>query len=433
MSIGSRTSLLNIETQVIGALLAKDDLYDRASFLSEDAFSDRTNALLWRMITRLRMDGKPTSPSRLALSYPKDIDSIGGMPHLDRLSAYGEAIITDFDDAVNRLNEEMQWRRIATVSARLQAAAGSRDKSPDQVLSGLVQLASDYLGSGHGNFETKKQVAARAIQQAKEDRDPVTTGIDSVDYIMQGGLQPTRLYGIGAPYGRGKTILLGSISDNLNLQDVPHLFFCLETPPDDIEIRSCAKHLNINASMIHDSGDRDHAEFIKRSDRYLDKVPDNTIYQFSPGATIDEIHRTILAAKVRYGIKGFLLDYWQLISGREKGQTERGHLEACADRLAAICRRENMWGIITAQVDERGHLMVSDGLVRATSLYMRLVREENESASFFVTEKSNYTRYFDTGSESIPGMYFDQDCGPHFRNTEPTDIDAMNAESHITL
>lgn len=429
----SQTSLINLETQIVGAVLANDSLYARASHLGDEAFSDKTNALIWRLIDETKMLQKTVTPAYLSLVFPNEIDPIGGLEYLNRLATHGEAIVTAFGEAVDRLHEEMQWRRIAAIGSRLQAAVTSREKTPDQILSGLSDLAARHLAGGHAEMRNKREVAKAALARMRETRETVTTGIDNLDYLMQGGLQSHRLYGLGGLYGRGKTIMLGSISDNLNLQGVPHLFFSLETPPEDIEIRSCARHLNLNAAAIYDAGDREHQTFLKTADAYIDKVPDHAVYEFSPGASIDEIHRKILAAKSRRGIKGFIVDYWQLIRGRERGQSEDSHFRNCADRLAAICRQEDLWGIITAQIDERGRLKISDSLLQSVSLFIRLVREENESASYFVTDKSNYTRYADTGSESVPGMIFDQAVGPHFRNTEEADIGEMNREGNITL
>lgn len=429
----ANTPLITLETQIIGAILGHDTLYSRASHLGQDAFNDKTNALLWGLIDKTKMKNDSVTPARIAILYTDEIEPIGGLEYLNRLAAYGETIVTAFGEAVDRVHDELQWRRIATLASRLQSVAVSRDKSPDQVLSGLSGIASRHLSGGHAELRSKRDVARTAIERARRQRDTITTGINNLDYLMQGGLQSQRLYGLEGLYGRGKTIMLGTISENLNLQGVTHLFFSLETPPEDIEIRSCARHLNINASMIFDQGDREHQTFIDNAETYLEKIPDNAVYEFSPGASIDQIHRNILSAKSRCGIQGFIVDYWQLIRGRERGQSEDAHLRECADRLAAICRQEDLWGIVAAQVDERGRLKISDSLLQSASLVIRLVREENESAAYFVTEKSNYTPYADTGSESVPTMIFDKAVGPFFRNTEETDIGDLNREGNIHL
>lgn len=422
-----------LEAKVLGAILQTPSLYNQATHLSVDAFADNAHSTIFECMNASVDQGHSISPSSIGLNFQTRINAIGGMPLLDQISSQGADIIPTFGTAVEKLRELHQWRRIADMSARLASAVDSKERSPDEILSGVTKLTRQLLTSGRDTSRTKRQVASAAIARARETKETVTTGIDTLDYLMQGGLQSRRLYGIGGLYGRGKTIMLGSISDKLNLQQQPHLFISMETEPEDIEIRSCAAHINQNASVLFDQDDPDNESAIARAEKVIPAVPDNTYYEFAPGATINEIHRMILRAKTRYGIKGFMIDYWQLIRGREKGVAEPQHLAECADRLAAICRQEDLWGIMTAQIDDRGNLVTSRALLQSAALYVRLVRDEDAQAAYFVTEKSNYTRYADTGNESVPGMIFDMASGPHFRNTEDLDMPGLAEEQSGAL
>lgn len=425
-------SLLEIETRIIGAVLHDDAQFARCAFLTNEAFNDRSNADIWEAICRMKAKGARVTPASLSMQASSLIEPLGGLPFLLRLAGLGESILTDLDQAVDRLYEEMQWRHIATLSARLEAATARRDKKPEAIFSGLIDIAQKNLSGGHTAFRRKSEVAKAAITSALEPAPIVTTGIDSLDMLMQGGLKPKRLYAFLGEYGRGKTILAGTCSENINIQGVPHLFMSMETPPEDIEIRNCARHLNLNASTLLDANDPEYSTFASSNETYLERAPNNTLYDFCPGATIDQIHRNILAAKSRHGIKGFILDYWQLVRGRERGQSEEAHFQEVSDRLAAICRTENLWGIVTAQVDAHGRLKYNS-LLHSASLAVRLVRDENDSAAYFVCEKSNYTRYADTGNESVPGMIFDDHVGPFFRNTEATDMADLSHDDKIRL
>lgn len=432
MSAAPQSADIPLEAMVLGAVLLHPGLFPQAAHLDADAFFDAAHATVWTALRGAVESGHAISVSGLALASPEALDPHGGMKLLAALADRGQAILTSFPQAVDRLHELCLWRRVATLSSRLTAACQTRKTRPEDVLAGLSQYAQKVLAGGRDTAMSKREVARRAVERARQNRPIVCTGLDSLDFLMQGGLQSSRLYGIGGPTGRGKTILLGSISENLNIQNETHLFISLETDPLDIEIRSCARHLGLNAAQIFDRGDQDHGKFVSAADGYAGQIPDNVRYEFTPGATMDDIHRMILRARSRHGIRGFMIDYWQLIRGRERGQNEAEHLRHCADRLAAICRQEDIWGVITAQVDDHGRLKISDSLMMATSLYVRLVRDENETASFFRTEKSNYTRYADTGSESVPGMVFDA-AGPHFRNTRPEDVATLRDEEENDL
>lgn len=417
----SQTADIALEAKVIGAILAHPTLYGQAAHLGEEVFHDAAHAAIWQAIRSSSAAGRPLAPTAIYLAHTSALDPHGGLDILSGLSSRGDALATSFPEAVDRLHTLALWRRITLISARLASAVQTREKRPEDVIHGLGKLAGDLLAGGRETAERKSQTARRAVERARQRRPIVTTGINSLDYLMQGGLQPGRLVGIGGVYGRGKTILLGSISENLNNHNEPHLFISLETDPVDIEIRNCARQISLNASTLYDHTDPEHTVFTDMAENYLGSINDNVLYEYAPGASMDDIHRMILRARSRHGIRGVIIDYWQLIRGRERGQNEEAHLRHCADRLAALMRQEDIWGLITAQVDENGRLKTSDALLTAASLFVRLVRDENETAAFFRTEKSNYTRYADTGTESMPGMVFDP-AGPHFRNTEPNDI-----------
>jgi replicative DNA helicase len=423
-----------LEAKILGALFQAPSLFAQVSHLTPDAFHDSMHATIFECMNGCIDAGYPLTPSSIALNFDQKISAIGGSHMLDQIASQGGDIVTNLPIAVEKLRDMQQWRKITEIAARLQTAVEMKERSPDEVLSGINRLSEQLMSNGRETSRSKHDVARSALERAKEAKETTTTGIDTLDYLMQGGLQSRRLYGIGGLFGRGKTIMLGSISDNLNLQQQPHLFITMETEPEDIEIRACSSHINQNASVIFDQDDDAHQDAVRGAEDVLSKIPNSTYYEYAPLATINDIHRMILRAKSRHGIKGFMLDYWQLIRGHEKGVSRDQHLSECADRLAAICRQENLWGIMTAQIDERGHLVGSPGgLLRSAALYVRLVRDEDAQAAYFVTEKSNYTRYADTGNESVPGMIFDMASGPRFRNAEDMDLPSIAEEQSGAL
>lgn len=417
-----------LERQAVGILMLAPGNLGRAGGLSEEAFSDEKNARAWRLVSRAIAAGHHTNPEALLAFDRAEVQAIGGV---DALQVYRESAhygVTDPEPIFSRVHDLHRWRQLFRIARHLEQEAMRQDVEPEDILSRLADKAQKLLASGRDSARTKRQVAQTAMQRAMEKRPVVTTGLTSLDFMLQGGLQARRLYGIGGLYGRGKTILLGSISDNLNLQGVPHLFMSMETDPEDIELRNCAKHFNANAALLADPHSADHAALVSSASTYLQDVPENTWYEFCPGASLHEIHRMILRAKSRYGIRGFMLDYWQLIEGRERGQGEEAHHRTNINKLAAICRQEDMWGVVTAQVDDKGRLKYSDAMLQAAALYVRLVREEDGMDVRLEVEKSNYTRYASTFQASLPGMVFDAASGPHVRDVAPVDAPMLSQE-----
>jgi replicative DNA helicase len=419
---------LHLEKQVIGAVMLSPNLLSRANHITEEVFSDETHAQTWTLVVTAILAGESITPSNLWKFDRTTVTKIGGMDVLQDYRESGRSILTEADVHIQKLHEIFQWRKISQIAQRLDAVSKRQDKSPEDVLSNLTMLSNNLLANGKDNSRNKKQVIQEAIQRVSQKRDIVTTGITSLDFLMQGGLQSKRVYGFGGIYGRGKTILLGTISDNLNIQDVPHLFISLETDPEDIELRNCAKYFNTNASLLADPNSEYHDTLSSGANSYIDNVENKTWYEFSPGATMNELHRMILRAKSRHNIKGFIIDYWQLIEGRERGQSEEAHHRSNANRLAALCRKEDLWCIVTAQIDHTGKLKYSDSLLQAAALFIKIIREEDEEEVHFEIQKSNYTRYGDTFSTSSPSALFDMASGPHFRDVESIDIGRLGED-----
>jgi replicative DNA helicase len=429
MSQSPTTHDVQLERKVIGLVMLTPGLLVRMGGVSEESFSQERHARTWALLNECARAQSSLTPEALHLYDRTAVAAVGGVDTLESYRQDAAPYVTDPQPLFLRLQELHRWRQLDRIARHLALEASKQESDPEDILSRLALKAHTMLGEGRETSRSKKEVAQTALDRALQTSEVVTTGLTPLDYHLQGGLHSRRLYGIGGIYGRGKTILLGSISDNLNIQGVPHLFISMETDPEDIELRACAKHVRANASNLSDPFNEDRATLKPNVDRYIDQVPNRTWYEFCPGATMHEIHRMILRAKARNGITGFMLDYWQLIEGRERGQSEEGHHRSNINRLAAICRQHDLWGIVTAQIDEKGKLRYSDSMLQAAALYMRLARDEDGMDIRLEVEKSNYTRQTSALSASLPGMVFDAEVGPHVRDQADIDAPRLAAEA----
>lgn len=424
-----RTALANldIEASIIGSVLFDGSCWDKVAVLDESHFTDPNHKLLWKIISKRKINSQPLNTSLIASDLGNKIADMGGREFLSVLQSYGAELRPVLDESIEKLKDLAQWRVLEEVKLYLEESLQEINGSSEAVLSKVYNHLDKNLRSGIETSKSKRQIIEEILKNSENPETPSPTGIDMLDFLMQGGLVKKRLYGIGALYGRGKTILLGSISDNLVTRENPvkHLYISLETPPEDIELRNTARHLGLNAAQVMDPDDPLHKTFKKNAKKYLDIIEDAAWYEFMPGANFDMIHRFILRAIHRHGIEGVFIDYWQLIGGREKGQSEDGHFSFVANKLAAIARQENIWIVLAVQTDDKGKPLRSESILQASALFLRLQRDPNDQATFFTTEKNNYGRYADVGSSSTPGAVFDLE-GPHFRNPDAMDFSGGN-------
>ena len=420
-----KTHDLSLERKAVGLIMLNQSILGRAGGISDEVFSDERNGRAWKLACSAVMAGHKTNPEALFQFHRTEVNALGGVDVLQTYRDEAQSCITEPEVVFLELHELYRWRQLSRIAAHLTQEASRQEVPPEELLSRLVTKAQSLLITGRDTTRSKKEVVREALDRALGERKVVRTGLSSLDYVLQGGVQSRRLYGIGGLFGRGKTIMLGSISDNLNMQQVPHLFMSMETDPEDIEIRSCAKHFNANASMLLDKHSNEYESLVASANQYINEVDDYTWYEYCPGATMNAIHRMILRAKTRHNIQGFMLDYWQLIQGRERGQSEEGHHRDNINKIAAICRQEDLWGIVTAQVDEKGKLRYSDAMLNAAALYIRMMRDEDGFDVHLEVQKTNYTPYNSTVQQGLPSLVFDTDAGPHMRDTDPVDAPAV--------
>ena len=238
------------------------------------------------------------------------------------------------------------------------------------------------------------------------------SGLTLLDRVIGGGFFPGKCYGIAARKKVGKTVLLGTISHNLNRAGVPHLFIAAEMSDSEIEQRNMARELGINSVRFLK---RDRQSLHAPAQAYAAAVPDATFYERAPGATLDEVRRMVARAVIQRGIKGVILDYWQLVGGKERHETEEYHLRAVAQFLADACRRHGIWALVAAQVNQDGNTRGGEGLKLAVDVYFTLHRDKDSDHAWLEMEESRYVLYANVGSPDVPGLRLNK-LGPFFED-----------------
>jgi replicative DNA helicase len=283
-----------------------------------------------------------------------------------------------------------------------------REKSLEELTAELVSAASKII-SGR-DARGKRRVANDVAASLSKPLPCFQTGLSRFDQVIGGGLIAGKAYGIAARKKVGKTVLLGTISHNLNRREVPHLFIALEMSPEEIEQRNMAREFHINSvKFLKD----DRSRLARQAAEYATTIPDFTVYEHAPGASLDEIKRMVSRAIVQKGIKGVIVDYWQLIAGKARHETEEYHLRNAAQWLADVCRREGLWVVIAAQVNQDGNTRGGEGLKLSVDVYFTLHREKDADRGWLEMEESRYVLYANVGNETAPGLLLNKN-GPYF-------------------
>lgn len=292
----------------------------------------------------------------------------------------------------------------------------------------LIRVASDKLQTHPSNeiqsmlssgiAETIENTEIKTCQEVRNeiasdlDRpvDRHRTGLDALDAALGGGIYQGFTYGFCGQEKAGKTTLANTISFNLNCK---HLYIAMEMGKKQIEQRNLARQLGFNSLKFLDDDPRGLKNTVQTA-----KNNNNIFYLDLPGGTIDQILFHVGTAIMKHGIRGFILDYWQLVGGKAKNDSEEKHFRDVAQALANYARKNKVWCILLAQMNKDGGLFGGNGIRKACDqLYMiEFCPNVNKNARWLRMDASRYTFKADIGSETEPSLWLENQVGPYFRS-----------------
>jgi replicative DNA helicase len=402
----------NVEAQMIGAVLMNGALLAKAGFLKPEDFAIDVHQTFWGVIKHMTGKGMVATPNSVAAHLATAGD--GTRDYLRDCAAMGEGIpARTIEDMAGHLKDLSLRRTLIAVSDEMKRKAENFDALADEVLAETIGDVQRLAGDGLKRGVSKREAALAAVEQMKGGLPCYPTHLETLDMVMGGGMFAGKCYGVAARKKVGKTVLLGTISHNLNMAGVKHLYLCLEMNGQELEQRNMARHLQVNtvAFMQNPPG-----HLVQRCAEYALHVQDNTIYEDCAGATLDDIRRMVASAIAKHRIKGIVLDYWQLVGGKNGNENETYHLGRVAQWIADVCRKERIFALVAAQLNQEGNTRGGEGLKLACDMYFTLNRDKDQDGAWLEMEESRYTMYANVGSEFAPGLRLNK-CGPHFEDT----------------
>lgn len=263
--------------------------------------------------------------------------------------------------------------------------------------------------TGTEALKPASEVHSAIIKNSALPAECYKTGIDALDYSMGGGLYKNFTYGFCGAEKSGKTTLAHTLSYNLAANGCKHLYVALEMGSEQIEQRNIARDMGIN-SLAFLAKRQETAALAVRS-----RPRENLWYMDAPGATMHEIMNAVSLSRMKHGITGVIVDYWQLVAGENERTTEEKHLRDVAQGFANYARKHGVWIVLLAQMNKEGKLFGGNGLRKACDqLYMIEQIEGREEARWIRCDASRYTLRTNVGSEQNPGLWLHKRVGPYF-------------------
>jgi replicative DNA helicase len=409
---------INLEYSLLGWILSENKLISQLGYLQPSDFYSAPYMDIFAAMVKLFSNGEEITPFTIKPLLSKErVESFAEMGGI--VQYLGKALIECHlnpwpQDIAKYLHGLSQKRKLFVAC---EDVMGMDDKKSVEEAAAELSKTIDKINyaSPLNDFQSDYEVGEEIIKDLMDNRQPYSTGITRLDNAMGGGLYPGRSYGFAAKKKIGKTVLAGTISMNLAKQGIKHLFVCGEMSPKEIQQRNLARLTDTFPSAFRTDYSKDRAfqnkiaEAVRTSTR-------NVLFRNAPGLTFDELRRVFTSAVERHGVKGCILDYWQLVGGKGKHQSTSEHLDEVAQWIADFSRKHGTWTIMMAQINQEGNTRGGEGVRLAFDqvYHMKAPGDDpSRSARYLEMMDTRYTKWLNIGSETEDRLRMNEK-GPFF-------------------
>ncbi|MBP7334940.1 DnaB-like helicase C-terminal domain-containing protein [Niveispirillum sp.] len=375
-------------------------------------FFDPIHAALFTEIADRRTQGRAVDAALLReLAERMEAEGQAGVRDLLRHLTGTLVLAANVTGYAEDLRNLARRRRLMEVTLTACQRA-DRAENIDDLVSATIAEVEGLVGGGKARhrFEVLRQV----VSGLERPGAIFSTGLPSLDRVMGGGLEVGRFYAIAGRGKAGKSLLAGTISHHLNRRGVKHAYAALEMGAAEIETRKIAHDLGTNSLALRGQVG---AALLGKVGTYAAEAPDHMIYIDMPGGTMQQLRAEVMAARHKHRCTGIIIDYWQLVGGRDRAVSEEEHLRIVAQWLAAAAKRLGIWVLVLAQLADDGEApaVCRTGLNRnADQLFF--IRGEADSPDRWLEMKlSRFTPVADIGGPDAPAFRI-EGPGPFFRD-----------------
>ena len=290
-----------------------------------------------------------------------------------------------FDERVSILLEKYQRRKIFEIGSLLTSNALSGVNDISDILTEAKDRMNGIFSGNRENVYTMKDAVEAVYDNIQKNFKGVgeltgdPTGFKKLDK-RSGGLQTSDLIIVAADTSMGKTSFSIKLAMNCGC---PIAFYSMEMKKEQIAARMISIASGVPANEILfsklDSGQ------IISIDKGAAKVVNYPVY-FDDRSTsnIETILSSIRMMKIKYGIKGVIVDYLQILNVNMKGSNKEQQMGDVARRLKNIAKELDIWVIALSQlnrdlqnpVPSLGRLRDSGQIAEAADMVILIYRPE---------------------------------------------------------
>lgn len=348
------------ERKVLGELtrLSGKQVRHALDSLTIDSFYVSLHRRVYSYIVEINKRGEKVDLSTINNEWLKEVAKPTDVPLLDlvEITEQGYDSYTELPLAISMLTEMEKRRKLWILGQQMIESGCNRGEDVEEVMESVRKGLSDIAGRGNGDIITMTSVLENISQIVKDNQEGklservTLSGIDEFDKL--GGLQSSDLIIIAAESSMGKTAFANTITHNVIKAGHKVAFYSLEMTKEQLTARLISSITGIKANNILSSvlSSRD-METMQHCYSQMARYADNLYFEDKSTNTIDSILNSIRRMYYRYNVRGVVIDYLQLISGRYKSSNKTAFIGEVTRELKNIAKELGIWVILLSQLN----------------------------------------------------------------------------------
>ena len=203
----------------------------------------------------------------------------------------------------------------------------------------LLNVTTDCIDLLHKRINNRKN----------GQKTGIPTGIEELDFIL-GGFKPKKLIVFAGRPGMGKTSIAISFAKHAALKGYPSMIFSLEMPSEEIGDKLLLSECSVDAERYRDgfinNQELDEINAAKLvNDKLALRIDDTT------NLSIRQLKSKATLAKKKYGIKLIVIDYIQLMVGKDKSGNREQEISSISRGLKQLANDLDLTVIALSQLN----------------------------------------------------------------------------------
>jgi replicative DNA helicase len=337
---------LEAEQSVLGSmLLSRDAIFVACERLKSEDFYKEAHRRIFEVIVELNENREPVDLITVseALRSKKMLEQVGGVTYLTALT---EAVPTAANAAYycKIVEEKALLRRLINTASNILSMAYEPKGEVEELLDEAERMIFDIVQKRRvESFYHIKDILLSTFERIEELYNSeggitgVPTGFPDLD-AMTSGLQPSDLILIAARPSMGKTSFALNIAANAAIRyKIPVAIFSLEMSKEQLVQRLLCAESHVDSHKLR-TGRLDEEDW-PRLARAMGPLSEAPIYiDDTPGISSLELRAKARRLKAEKGLGLILIDYLQLMTGRNGAENRQQEISEVSRSLKALAR-----------------------------------------------------------------------------------------------